>query len=359
MEHAIILAGGRGERFWPLSRRGRPKQLLPIISHKSLLESTIERIAPAIPPDRTWIVTGEEIKDAVRERCTNLGEVRILTEPKGNNTCLAIGWPAIELAAIDPEAVMVVLSADHAINPPSVFLRVINEGIRLAKSEPCLVTIGITPTRAETGYGYIELGGHYATSDGVASYEVERFTEKPDRETAQEYYFDRHHLWNAGIFVWTAQAMLDALAKHQPDMHEALRRYSHSIGKPNQPEALRSLYEDTTCISIDHGVLEKADNVLVIKADMSWDDVGSWLALDRLNPPEADNNVMIGDALPLESFNLTVYNESEDLVCTLGVSDLVIVRTDKVTMVAHKSRLDEIRKVIEHLKTDERWTQYL
>lgn len=359
MEHAIILAGGRGERFWPLSRRGRPKQLLPILSNQSLLEATIERIAPAFPPERIWIVTGDEIKDAVRERCTNLPAVNILTEPKSNNTCLAIGWPAIELAATDPEAVMIVLSADHAINPPSMFLRVVNEGIRLAKSEPSLVTIGITPTRAETGYGYIETGSHFATADGIASYEVERFTEKPDRETAQEYYFDRRHYWNAGIFVWTARSLLEALAKYQPAMHEALKRYARAIGTPDQSKALADLYDSTTCISIDHGVLEKADNVLVIKADISWDDVGSWRALERLNPSEGENNVLIGDTLTLHSFNMTVYNETTDLVCLMGVSDLVVVRTDNVTFITHKSRLDDMRDVIDQLKSDERYQKYL
>lgn len=359
MEHAVILAGGRGERFWPMSRRGRPKQLLPIISHRTMLEATIDRIAAAFPPERIWIVTGEEIKNAVCERAQHLPAVNILAEPSSNNTCMAIGWAAVELAARDPEATMVVLSADHAIEPPSTFLRILKEGIRLAQNEPDLITIGITPTRAETGFGYIELGAHFATSDGIASYQVEAFREKPDRNTAQDYYYDRGHLWNAGIFVWAVKPLLAAIEKHHPQMHAALVKYSKSIGAPGQAEALRELYATTPCVSIDKAVLEHADNVVVIKADIFWDDVGSWLALERLKPGGPERNVIEGTALPLHSFDLTIYNETDDLVCTLGVSDLVIVRTGRVTFIAHKSRIEEMRELNDVLKSDSRWEPFL
>jgi mannose-1-phosphate guanylyltransferase len=359
VEHAVILAGGRGERFWPLSRRGRPKQLLPITSDKTMLEATIDRIAPAFPPDRIWIVTGEEIGDAVRTCVPNLSGSHVLAEPSSNNTCLAIGWAAVELSVRDPDAVLVILSADHAIEPPATFLRVVQEGIRLARSEPHLITIGITPTRAETGYGYIELGAHFATSDGIASYQVEAFREKPDRNTAQDYYFDRRHLWNAGIFVWTAKTLLTALKEHQPEIHAALMLYGKAIGSPRQAEALKELYATSSCISIDKAVLEHAGNVVVIKADIAWDDVGSWLALGRLKKMGADHNVIVGPAFPLHSFDLTIYNETDDLICTLGVSDLVIVRTGDITFVAHKSRIDEIRDLTDRLRSEERWQSYL
>lgn len=359
MEHAIILAGGRGERFWPLSRRNRPKQLLPIISEKSMLEMTCERVRPLFSPERMWVVTGEEIGDAVRSRCAEYEGINILVEPSSNNTCLAIGWAAVELAKRDPNATLVVLSADHAIDPQSTFLRVLKEGVRLAQSEPSLVTIGITPTRAETGYGYIELGPHFATSDGIASYQVDAFNEKPDRDTAQEYYYDRRHLWNAGIFVWTVESLFATLEKHQPAIYQALSKYRKTIGTPRQAESLIELYSTTECISIDNAVLEHADNVLVIKADMVWDDVGSWLALQRLKEASADNNVVVGSAAALESYDMTIYNESDDLVCTFGVCDLVVVSTGGVTMVAHKSRIDDIKALIERLKSEEKWESYL
>lgn len=359
MEHAVILAGGRGERFWPLSRRGRPKQLLPITSEKTMLEATIDRIAPDFTSDRIWVVTGEEIATAVRNCVPGVPAKNILAEPSSNNTCMAIGWSAVELAAIDPNATLVILSADHAIEPAATLRRVLKEGARLANSEPHLVTIGITPTRAETGYGYIELGPHFASSDGISSYQVEAFREKPDRNTAQDYYFDRRHLWNAGIFVWTAKTLLNALREFQPAMHAALMEYSKSIGKPHQPEALRELYAATPCISIDKGVLEHAGNVVVIKADVAWDDVGSWLALARLKKGGPEHNVIVGQAYPLHSFDVTIYNETDDLICALGVSDLVIVRTGNITFVAHKSRIDEIRELTDKLKAEGRWEEFL
>ena len=324
-----------------------------------MLETTIERVAPMFPPERTWLVTGQEISDAVKACRGAIPEKNVLTEPKSNNTCLAIGWTLVEITQRDPEATLVVLSADHAIEPQATFLHVLREGVRLAQSEPSLVTIGITPTRPETGYGYIELGSHFATSDGIASYQVDAFREKPDRDTAQEYYFDRRHLWNAGIFVWTAQSLLEALEKHRPAIFTALAAYRKSIGSPRQHDALCELYDTAECISIDNAILEHADNVLVIKADMMWDDVGSWLALQRLKPSTADNNLLVGDNVVLDSFDMIICNETEDLVCTYGVSDLVVVRTSGVTMVAHKSRIDDIKTLIEHLRSDGRWESYL
>jgi mannose-1-phosphate guanylyltransferase len=324
-----------------------------------MLETTIERVAPMFAPERTWLVTGQEISDAVKSCRGDIPETNILTEPSSNNTCLAIGLAVVEIAERDPDATLVVLSADHAIKPQETFLKVLREGVRLAQSEPSLVTIGITPTRPETGYGYIELGAHFATSDGIASYQVDAFREKPDRDTAQEYYFDRRHLWNAGIFVWTAQSLLDALEKHRPAIFTALQTYSKTIGKPAQPTALTEMYAAAECISIDNAILEFADNVLVIKADIVWDDVGSWLALQRLMDASAGNNLLVGETVVLDSFDMTIYNESDDLVCTYGVTDLVVVRTNGVTMVAHKSRIDEIKALIEHLQSDKKWESYL
>ena len=324
-----------------------------------MLEATIDRIAPDFPPERIWVVTGEEIGGAVRDCVPSVPPANVLAEPSSNNTCLAIGWAAIELVAKDPGATLVILSADHAIEPAATLRRVLKEGVRLASSEPYLITIGITPTRAETGYGYIEIGSHFATSEGIASYQVEAFREKPDRNTAQDYYFDRRHLWNAGIFVWTARALLDSLRAHQPQIYAALTRYSKSIGTRGQPEALKELYATTSCISIDKALLEHANNVIVIKADLAWDDVGSWLALGRMKKGGPEHNVIVGQAYAMHSFDLTIYNESDDLICALGVSDLVIVRTGSITFVAHKSRIEEIRDLTDRLKAEGRWDAYL
>jgi mannose-1-phosphate guanylyltransferase len=357
MDHAVILAGGHGERFWPLSRRKRPKQLLPIIGDQSLLETTIERIKPDFPAERIWIVTSEEIGKAVQESVKFIPKENVLMEPRGCNTALAIGWAAVEIARKDPDATLVVLSADHAIEPAAMLRRILREGMRLAKAEDNLVIIGINPTRPETGYGYIELGPHFASSDGINSYQVETFREKPDRTTAQDYYYGRRHLWNAGIFVWTLKALMQALEQHAPGVHQPLAEYRKASGKDKK--ALIQLYDTSEKVPIDVAILERASNVVAIKGDLAWDDVGSWLALSRLRKADSNNNVSVGNVVELETYDATVYNDSDDLVCAFGVSDLVIVRTDKAVLVAHKSRIDEIKQLMEHLKSDERWQDYL
>lgn len=357
MDHAVILAGGFGERFWPLSRRERPKQLLPIIGEQSLLETTIERIKPDFPAERIWVVTSEEIGKAVQQKVPFLPKENILMEPRGCNTALAIGWGAVEISRKDPDATLVVLSADHAIDPAAMLRRILREGVRLATAEDNLVIIGINPSRPETGYGYIELGPHFASSDGINSYQVETFREKPDRTTAQDYYYGRRHLWNAGIFVWTVKTLMAALEKHAPGVYNPLAAYRKSPAKDKA--ALAKLYETAERIPIDVAVLERADNVVAIKGELAWDDVGSWLALSRLRKSDADNNVMVGKVVEMDSFDATVYNDSDDLVCAFGVSDIVIVQTDKAVLVAHKSRIDEIKKLMQALKSDERWQEYL
>jgi len=359
MVHAVILAGGAGERFWPLSRRSRPKQLLPLLGDRSMIEMTIDRISPDIPADRTWVVTGQEIGAAVCERLMQIPKQNILEEPRGNNTCLAIAWAAAELRRRDPDATLVVLSADHAISPVETLRRVLREGVRLAESDDHLITVGITPTRPETAYGYIELGPIFAKTDGITSYQVERFAEKPDRPTAQDYYYDRRHLWNSGMFVWTARALLDALSKHAPGVNTPLMDYIRKSGTGPNNGALQELYDTAECISIDIAVLERADNVVVIQADLAWDDVGSWLALQRLSHKDSHSNVVRGNAVSLETFDTTIYNDSDDLVCAFGVSDLVVVRTGRSVMVAHKSRIDEMKQLMEEIKSDPSWEEYL
>jgi mannose-1-phosphate guanylyltransferase len=235
--------------------------------------------------------------------------------------------------------------------------RILREGMRLAKAEDNLVIIGINPTRPETGYGYIELGPHFASSDGINSYQVETFREKPDRTTAQDYYYGRRHLWNAGIFVWTVKALMQALEQHAPGVYQPLAEYRKAAGKDKK--ALTQLYDTAEKVPIDVAILERASNVVAIKGDLAWDDVGSWLALSRLRKADSNNNVSVGKVVELETYDATVYNDSDDLVCAFGVSDLVIVRTDKAVLVAHKSRIDEIKRLMEHLKADERWQDYL
>jgi len=222
VEYAVIMAGGRGERFWPLSRQARPKQLLPILSEKTLLEETIDRILPLVSLEQIVVVTDRELRDAVLRKIASLGPEHIIAEPYGKNTCLAVGLAAVELLARDPDAVMIVLSSDHLVQPTEKLLEILREGVRIAREGEYLVTIGINPTRPETGYGYIQIGSQFAAERGILSYQVAAFKEKPDRPTAQMYYQDRQHLWNSGMFIWSAQSILHSLASSQPQIHGLL-----------------------------------------------------------------------------------------------------------------------------------------
>jgi mannose-1-phosphate guanylyltransferase len=359
MIYAVIMAGGKGERFWPLSRETRPKQLLSITSEKTMLQETIDRIVDFIPLPRVKIVTGEDLSSAILGTIEYLSADNIITEPFGRNTCMTIGLAAVHLQHSDPDAVMVVLSCDHNIHPKEKLIEILRAGCRVASDQDCLVTIGISPTRAETGYGYIEQSDLYDRYGSVSIYGITQFKEKPDRVTAQQYYYDRKHLWNSGMFIWSAKAILDAVHRYQPEMAKLLVEYSERIGTEQEAEARRHLYKSCENVSIDVAILESADNVLVIKGDISWDDVGSWRALERIRKLDKDNNVTHGDVLTIDTYESTVYNDSDGIITTLGVSDLVIVRSGDIVMVTHKASADEITKVLRSLRNQSSYDKYL
>ena len=349
MLYSVIMAGGRGERFWPLSRGDKPKQLLALNSHKPLLLETIDRVSDLVPLERTYIVAGEALEQPIMKAVPGLARGHVLTEPLGRNTCMAIGLAAAEIGARDPEAVLLVLSADHRIEPAARLREILAFGAELAASEERLVTIGITPTRAETGYGYIEIGEVVARHGELVASNVAGFKEKPEPSQAQVYYYGKRHLWNAGIFVWSARAIWNALERHCPVHFRAL---SACRKQPGSRACKEAAYAEVPDISIDFAVLEKADNVITIKGDLVWDDVGSWLALDRLRGRDHEGNIKVGDAVSLDTAETIIFNDAPGLIATLGVSDLVVVRSGQITFVAHKSRLGQIRNLIQKVAHD-------
>ncbi len=359
MIYAVLIAGGRGERFWPFSTTENPKQLLRIFSDRSMLEETLDRVRGLVPPERVLLVTGENIRRKVLETHTDIEDENILAEPFGKNTCLAIGFAAVHLLKIDPNATMIVLPADHFIKPKERLMEIFRYGTTLAEREDVLITIGITPTRPETGYGYIELGEPFDSENGLSSFRVREFKEKPNRNLAQQYYVGRHHLWNSGMFIWSAKSILAAVSKCQPAMREALDDYAKKIGSGTESEARQDLFEKCESVSIDIGVLENADNVVVIKGDILWDDIGSWLALERISNKDKDNNVTLGNILLHDSYEITAVNSGDGIVAALGVSDLVVVKTDSVVLVAHKTKIDDIKDMLERMKDDPQYTKYL
>lgn len=346
MLHNVIMAGGRGERFWPLSRGNRPKQLLALNSDKSLLVETIDRVLDLVPYERTYIVTGENLADPIAEAIPELTTDNLLLEPCGRNTLMAIGLAAAEIGARDPDGVMLVLSADHRIEPAEKLRDILSFGAEIAGADQSLVTIGITPTRAETGYGYIEVADVIQRKGDLTAMKVAGFKEKPEPRLAQVYYYGRKHLWNAGIFVWSVAAIWRSLEELAPVHFAALRKCREN---PGDAAVREQAYREVPDISIDFGVLEKAHNVITIKADLVWDDVGSWLALDRLRPNDRHGNVVVGTAVPVDSAETVVYNETDDVVALLGVSDMIVVRSGNITFVAHKSKIGQIRNLVQQV----------
>jgi mannose-1-phosphate guanylyltransferase len=359
LNYAVILAGGRGERFWPLSRTEHPKQLLHLISQKTMLQETIDRIKDFIPVERTMVVTGENIKKAILKQVDYLKEKNLIVEPEMKNTCAAIGVTAVHLQKIDPEATMVVLSSDHMIQPREKLLKILEVGTKLAAEGRYLITIGITPTRAETAYGYIEFKELHDSYDDILVYDIKEFKEKPTRVVAQQYYYGRKHLWNSGMFIWSVPTILEALKKHMPRMYAELESYSKHAGTKDEDAAKEELYRQLENISIDCAVLEKADNALVIKGDLVWDDIGSWLALDRIKEKDRDHNVIVGRALATNTYETTIVNDSDGVIATLGVSDLVIVKTDDIVFVAHKTKVQDIKELLSQFARDKDLEKYL
>jgi mannose-1-phosphate guanylyltransferase len=230
---------------------------------------------------------------------------------------------------------------------------------QVARKEEYLITLGIVPNRAETAYGYIEFSDLFDTVEEIPIYKINKFKEKPDRITAQEYYYDRKHLWNSGMFVWRTNTFLKALEKYVPNSYQKLLAYSQEIGKKTQEEAVKKLYAESKEISVDCAVLEKAHNVLTIKADLTWDDIGSWLALERIKEKDRDNNVILGKATAVGTYETTIVNDSKGIITVLGVSDLVIVQTDDIVFVAHKTKVQDVKELIQKFAGNKELEKYL
>jgi mannose-1-phosphate guanylyltransferase len=254
---------------------------------------------------------------------------------------------------------MVVLSSDHLIRPPEKLVNIIKDGCDLAAAGDKLITIGIVPTRPETAYGYIKTGEELTTKLEASVFQVVAFTEKPKAVVAQEYYYSRNYLWNSGMFIWSATAILKAIGKCRSELGDQIEEYAKAIGTGKEADARRKLYAEAESISIDYAVLESATNVLAIRADIVWDDVGSWLALQRYKQVDDDNNVVIGKALLYDTFETTVYNDEQGLIATLGVNDLVVVRAGDIVFVAHKAKLGDIKKLLVAIEGNEEFEKYL
>lgn len=346
MLHAVVMAGGSGTRFWPQSRRAMPKQLLPLAGERTMIQATIDRSASWIPPSRTWIVTNSLQAPETAKQLPDVPTGNMLIEPCGRNTAPCIGLAAIHLLRQDPDAVMLVMPADHVIAPADAFQSAVTDAGSIVESNPeALVLFGVPPTFPSTGYGYIERGQPPGGDAGKA-YQVKSFREKPNRAKAQQYVDGGNFYWNCGIFVWRADRILAALLQHEPEMHERLTRLRRALGTADWPSSLEQEFSEMQSISIDYAVLERADDVFVLEAPFEWDDVGSWQSLTRLLGTDDDGNTIDGPFCGVRSKNCIVRTTGDHLVATIGLEDCIVVHTPDATLVARKGDENAVRELV-------------
>ena len=347
MTYAVILAGGWGERLWPMSTRTRPKQLLSLTGESTLVGDTLLRIAPVVSLSDALVMTSSALKERMVAELAPVPAHRIIGEPRSKNTAPAIALAAKLLAADDPDAVMVVLPADHVIGDDDNFRAAIELAVAAAETKRALVTLGIRPARPETEYGYIKAGSP-SDLDGV--FDVESFEEKPDLERAEGFLEAGGYFWNSGMFIWRADVFLAEVTRSLPGVAAALSGVSCRPGDAGFDDELVRFYETVEEISVDYGIMEKADGVLVVPAGFGWDDVGAWPAVARIWPGDDDGNTVRGDALVMDSKDCVAYSES-GTVAVLGMSGVVVVRTPDATLVCPKDRARDVRRVVEALRT--------
>ena len=358
--HAVILAGGRGTRFWPRSRTRTPKQLLNIIGNDTMLEQTVARLRPLIPAERIWTVTNAEQAAAVRKQVPAASRKRVLIEPMGMNTAVAIGLAAIHVRhAARGDALLAVLPADHFIEQVEKYRKIVGAALEVAREPGRMVVLGTPPTRPETGFGYIERAGEAVASKGFPVFAVKRFTEKPALPFAVEYVASGRYHWNAGMFFWRASTFLDNLKSFLPKTHAALEKLAGFIGKRGYERQLRAIYHKLENISVDYAVLEPASQtagpprVFVIPAEVGWSDIGSWAAVYELLAKKAGENVFAGAGHAADAEGNFLWSPSK-FVAAVGIRDLVVVETPDALLICPRERAQDVAKIVKYLEEKKR-----
>ncbi|HZY09832.1 MAG TPA: mannose-1-phosphate guanylyltransferase [Bacteroidota bacterium] len=350
--YAVIMAGGVGSRFWPRSREKSPKQLLEIINKETMIQNTVQRISDIIEPKNILIVTNKIQKPTVIKQLPKIPVENIITEPLGRNTAPCIGLAGLFIRRIDPEAVMVVLPADHIMHDEEEFRRVLSLAIWVAYESGKLITVGIQPTRPETGYGYIQVIDEEDEKNpyfkrGV--YRVKTFAEKPNIATAQQFIKSGDFVWNSGMFIWRVDAIMQEMKNLLPELSSELSKVDDAIGKANFDQVVETAYRTIRAISIDYGVMEKAKDVFVIKGNFGWSDVGSWNEVYRISGKDDHGNSVKGKALLLNTRNSIVHSGNK-FVATIGVDDLIVIATDDAILVCKQGQSQEVKEVVDYLR---------
>jgi mannose-1-phosphate guanylyltransferase len=348
---AVIMAGGKGARFWPRSREKMPKHLLDIQGERTIIRETVDRIRLLVPPERTLIVTGRSHAAELIRQFPEIPAENIIIEPVGRNTAPCIGLAALHIQKRVPDAVMLVLPSDHRIGNENAFHRVLAAASRAASEGDALITIGIRPTGPETGYGYIEQGDPFSAADGVEIHRVRSIREKPPIEQAGDFLRRGGFLWNSGMFVWKASTILRAIEQFLPELHEGLLRIREALGTEREEEIVGDVYSAQKAVSIDCGVMEKAGDVLVVPGDFGWSDLGSWDALWEVSGKDENGNAVRGDFIGIDAGNSLVHSPGK-LVALVGVRDLLVVETDDALLICRRGRSQDVRKVVDTLEKD-------
>lgn len=344
--YGVIMAGGGGTRFWPLSRQKRPKQLLNLSGKDLMINETIDRIHRFIDYEDIFIVTNQTQAEAMKQAVAGrVREENILSEPAARNTAACIGYAAEVIEKRYGSGIMCVFPADHYIKDEKEFGRIIEEGIREVESKDCLLTIGITPTFAATGYGYIQY-----EDDTQVSHKVLQFVEKPDSKTAEEYLAKGTYLWNSGMFVWKTGTILSEIKNYIPEVYSIIEKIGVALNTEAEEEALQQLYPQIPKISIDYGVMERSKRVRCMPGDFGWNDVGSWDMLEAIHEKDEKGNIFLGEHFELDTTNSVVYSSTDKMIALIGVDDLVIVETEDALLVCNQQKAQDVKKVVEHLQ---------
>ena len=349
--YSVIMAGGVGKRFWPRSRKNRPKQLLNIVDDSSMLRLTVDRLHRKSDYSQIFIVTNEMQADAIREEIPELPEENLLLEPAGKNTAPAIALAAIHILSLDPDAVMGVFPADHLIMKEEQFFNDLDKAVEAVNSKNSLVTFGIEPTRPETGYGYIQFDTKKMLVEDKV-YKVKTFAEKPNLNTARRFLDSGDFLWNSGMFVWKAKTILQQMKAHMPELYDSVVRIQEVLDTDNYQRVLEREWRTLRSESIDYGIMEKAGNVYVVRGEFFWSDLGSWASVYDISEKDKQENVIDGEAMMVESTGNFIYSPDR-FVAAVGLDDMIVINSNDVTLIVERKKAEEVKKLVDALEKNE------
>ncbi len=348
MRYALIMAGGAGTRLWPLSREKNPKQALTLVGKRSMFQHAVERLSPLFEPQQILVVAPLEHVESLQQQANTIPHENFIIEPEGRSTAAAIGLAAIHLQKMDPQAVMAVLTADHYIEKTAAFRAALSAAARVA-ADGYLVTLGIQPTYAATGYGYIQQAEMIATMDDLQAHRVARFVEKPNLEAATQMLEGGDYSWNSGMFIWQVSRIMAEFERQMPALFAALSSIQKTIGTPAYSETIREIWPGLKKVTIDYGIMESASRVAVIPVDLGWVDIGSWGSLFGLLPEDGNGNIQVGEAIQLNTCNTLTFGDKR-LITTIGVEDLIIVDTEDALLVCKRGQEQEVKTIVNLLK---------